>query len=564
MRKWVSLFFLSLILIFPSAAESLEPEYREFHILKTEEATTVGQGNLRTEIEFGVTKQPDASELYSIPRLRLTYGLSDWADLEFEYDFFVVRDTTFVKFPTGEIVSDHDDESTGDLRVKVKMSPYEFGRNRLGFEATTKFPMADRDEGVGTNETDFVWQFLLTSDWGRLLTHLNAGMAIIGDPAENRNQRDFLILGAGAEYGLTDSLTLMAEINGSTWSENGEKGFTDNIAEASHGSWRAMGSIGLTGPIGNDWRWGLLARKGLNNHTDDWGVQGGLSRVWGIGGSEEPAAAEEERRPDPETFFNPMKTATAYTIGERNFHLELAADYINQPDDSDLYVLPDLTVGWGIGPWADFQVQLQYLMVRNSKRFDSSGAVIEEDIDETGQGDAWAKFKFSPFDLRCGRLGAELITKVPSADDKDALGTDEADIVFRGLLSTDWSEFYPDSLLGRLKTHLNAGIAIQGNPYKHSSQNDLFIWGVLAEYELLESLTLWAELEGSNGGPTIGNVTEGVYGDDFIEARLGLTGPFPLIDFLDDWKWGVTASAGMTSESRDWTASVGVSHTWGL
>ena len=67
-------------------------------MLDTEEAYTIGQGNLQAEIEFGITKQPDASELANVPRIRVAYGLSDWADLEFEYGYLVVRDTDFTDF----------------------------------------------------------------------------------------------------------------------------------------------------------------------------------------------------------------------------------------------------------------------------------------------------------------------------------------------------------------------------------------------------------------------------------------------------------------------------------
>jgi hypothetical protein len=356
----------------------------------------------------------------------------------------------------------------------------------------------------------------------------------------------------------------MAEIYGSVRGENGETGFSDNITEGSVGSAQVQAALALTGPLSRDWRWGVIGFKGLNSHSNDWGVQAGLSRVWGIGSPEEPATAAFERRAEPETFYNPMVTSTADTIGERNFHLELAADYINQPDNSDLYVLPNLTLGWGLGPWADLRLEFQYLKVEDTNLFDAAGNVVRDDMDKHGFGDVRVKFTFSPFETALGRLGAQLATKVPSADDEDALGTDETDVILKGILSTDWAEFYPGSFLARFRTHLNGGIAIQGDPHKVSSQDDVFIWGILAEYALGESTTAWAELEGSEGNSTVENISENFYGDNMMQARLGLTGPFYGIRPLDDWKWGITASAGLTGDSRDWTASIGVSRTWGL
>jgi hypothetical protein len=154
------------------------------------------------------------------------------------------------------------------------------------------------------------------------------------------------------------------------------------------------------------------------------------------------------------------------------------------------------------------------------------------------------------------------VTKVPTAA-AATLGTDEADFLAKALFSTDWSRFYGDSILGRLKTHLNAGISIQSNRRGLSEQSDYFIWGVAAEYDILPALALWAELEGSTGGRLVPNISQGDFGDEYTEARAGLTGPMPDIAFLRDWKWGVTASAGLTSRSRDWTASAGLSRTWG-
>jgi hypothetical protein len=532
-------------------------------MLDTEEAFTVGQGNVRTEIEFGVTKQPDASELYNVPRLRLTYGLSEWADLEFEYEVLAVNNSDFTEFSQGRTEVDHDDAGTGDSRVKLKVIPYEFGRHDMGFQFITKLPNADQSEGLGTNEADFTGQILFSSGWGRLKTHVNAGVAALGDPARNGNQNDFLIWGVGGEYALTDSLTLMGEVEGSTAAEHGTEGFTENIAENSEGNARARARLALTGPIWG-WRWGISGFKGFNSHTEDWGAQVGLSRTWGIGGSIETAKPQPVPAVPPESYFNPLKTEEAYTIGEHDFRTEIATAYVRQPDGSDLYVIPDLTVGWGIGPWADLQFEFQYLKVKDTIRLDVNEGVLEDSIDANGRGDVRMKFKASPLACKYGRLGIQFIIKGPSAHDDDALGTDEVDFIANGLFSTDWSQFFGEGPLGRLRTHINAGLAIHGDRNRLGTQRDYFLWGVAAEYDIMPSLTLWAEAEGSESGKNSANISEGDFGKGYAEARVGLTGPLPRIAFLEDWKWGATASAGLDNQSRDWTASVGISHTWGL
>jgi hypothetical protein len=552
----VSSFFLFFSLSVVGFAE-------EYHMLDTEEAFTIGQDNIQTEIEVGVTKQPDASELYNIPRVRVTYGLSDWADIEFDYEVLAVTDTDLVEFDTGEPHLGDDEVGTGDLRIKLKMTPYEFGAHRLGFKFVTKLPNAEQGEGLGTNEIDASSLILFSSNWGRLKTHANLGFAALGDPRQNGNQNDFVLWGLGGEYALTDALTLMGEVEGSTAADNSTNGFTDNIAESSEGNARARVRLALTGPIGN-WRWGVSGFKGVNSHTEDWGIQTGLSRVWGVGGPSEPSAPPVYEREQPESYFNPVKTVEAYTIGEGNFRLKTGLGYVNQPDDSDLFIVPDAVFGWGIGPWADFEIELQYLAVEDSTQTVTSGRVRKTDVSGNGMGDVRAKFKASPIEFKCGRLGVQFVTKGPSAEDHDALGTDEADFAAKALLSTDWSEFFGDAALGRLKTHVNAGIAIQSDPERLSRQDDFLIWGVAAEYELLPELALWSELEGATNGKESNNINEGDFGNAYAEVRMGLTGPVPDNPFMHDWKWGIAASAGLNSHSRHWTANVGLSHTWGL
>lgn len=555
---WLSLALLFLVL--PSSASS---QTQEYHMLDTEEAYTIGQGNLQTEIEVGDLKQPDESDLLNVPRVRVTYGLSDWVDVEFRYEYLVVEDTTFTDFDSGEIVRDHDDHDFGGLRIQVKMSPFELGRHRLAVLGITKLPDVPQDTGLGTDETDFTWKVLLSSDWGRLVTHLNAGMAILGNPAANSDQNDFFVWGIGGEYALTDSLTLLAEIEGSMGAEHGIEMDIENVAEGSVGNERASAGLGITGPVGN-WKWGVMGHKGLTDHANDWELQVGLSRIWGVGGPTEVATVPVEGGPSPESFYNPLKTKTAYTIGEQNFRTEVAFGYIKQPDNSNLFVVPDLTLGWGLGPWADFELEFQYLKVEDTTLYGAHGTIIKDEVSSNGFGDVRVKFKASPFEFKYGKLGAQFITNLPSSDHEDALGTDEADFIAKGIFSTDWSTFFGDSALGRLSTHVNAGIAIQGNPNALSSQHDYYIWGIAAEYKLPNSLSLWAEVEGSADSAVSHNIADGDFGSDCTEARLGLTGLVPDIGFLRDWKWGLTASAGLTSHSRDWTASIGFSHTWEL
>ncbi len=525
----------------------------------------MGQGSVRVEIEVGVTKQPDASELINVPTIRVGYGLSDWADIEVEYEYLVVRDTDFTDFSSGTRRANFDNERGGDARISLKVVPYEFGPHKVGFQFTTKLPNASQGDGIGTNEVDFTGRALLSSDWGKFQTHLNLGMAVLGDPSQNGNQNDFVVWGLGGQYSLNDSLTLMGEVEGSFAADHSTDGFVENISESSEGGARAHVRVGLTGPVG-DWRWGLSAFKGVNGHSNDWGAQVGLTRTWGVGGPAEeaaPPANKAEEREESQTYYNPLKTVEAYTIPEREFRIEAGFGYINQPGGSDLFIAPDLVFGWGLGPWADLEVEFQYLIVEDTVRFRASGSVKESDMDENGLGDVRIKIKASPFDTRIGRLGAQIVTKAPAAEDGDSLGTDEADVSGRILLTTDWSRFCEDSILESLRTHINVGIAIQSERFDLGRQDDVFIWGIAAEYGITPSITLWAEVEGAAKGERSRNISEGDYGKDYAEARLGLSGPMPDVQYLRDWKWAIAASTGLNNDSRDWSANMGLSRVWG-
>jgi hypothetical protein len=555
MRTIPACAFFSVLILFSFYDQCLAQEY---YILDTEEAYTIGQGNVQTEIEIGITKQPDASELLNIPTIRVAYGLSEWADIEIEYQYLSVQGTDFTVFESGIVKENADETGTGDARISLKVVPYEFDSHRLGFLCTTKVPNTDQSEGLGTNETDFTWQVLLSSDWGKLKTHINGGMAVLGDPAEDGNQNDFIVWGVGGQYELPHSLTFMGEIEGSFAADHSTEGFIENIAESSEGGARARVRVALTGPIG-DWRWGISAFKGVNSHTEDWGTQVGLSRTWGAGEEMDVATAPVEREEQPESYYNPLKTQEAYTIGERNFRTEVAFGYVSQPDDSDLFIVPDLVFGWGLGPWADLELEFQYLSVEDTVHYR-----YDDRISEDGIGDVRVKIKVSPFETRYGRLGFQVLTKVPSAEDGDGLGTDEADVAGRILFSTDWSQFFDNTILEPLKTHVNAGVVVQGDRHGLNRQDDYLVWGIAAEYEIAPSIVLWAETEGSTNGGERRNISEGDFGDSYAEARLGLTGPVPYLGFMQAWKWGVSASAGLTSSSRDWSANVGLSRTWGL
>ena len=553
----------------------------EYYPLETEEARTVGQGNLRTELEVGVRKQNDASELYNVPTVRVEYGIGEWADLELEWDVFAVQDTDIPAFrPKGTVTKFNQEEfGPGDLRLRLKVVPYHTAYGDFGWHVETKFPNADDREGLGTDGTDFAARFLHSVSWDRftdapvlsnVTTHLNVGVALEAQPGRSSEQNDLFIWGAAAAYPLTERLTLMGELTGAEGHSS-----VRNIAEGAHGDDSTVGRLGLTGDVGPDWTWGLTAAKGLGAGAPDWELQVGVSRTWDVGYERPPArnASPEMRWIDPEavmSYYNPLWTEEAQVMGPHRVRGELEFGYVRQADGSDLYRVPEATVGWGIGPWADVEVEYEYLSVHDTNVVDDGRRIGRFDQHATETGDVRVHLKLVPWRVRIGDIGVHMTTKVPTAGDEHALGTDEADVVMRALLSSNWGSISSNAIVSRLTTHANIGMAIQETPFKRSKQEDIFIWGVAAEYNIVGDYTAWGELHGAAGNVENDNIAEGDYGDGQLVGRLGVTGPMrniplvPRYELFDDWRWGVTASAGLTHDSPEYGMQIGVSHTWGL
>lgn len=553
----------------------------DYYILKTEEARTVGDGNLKTEVEVGVTKQDDASELYNIPRMRAEYGLSEWVDLEFEYEALAVEGSDVTRYdrsvPTTSF--NRDDVGTGDLRIRLKMVPFDTAYGTFGYQLETKLPNADQDRGLGSNSTDVTGRVLHTLDWSQftdtpilrdITTHTNVGLSFQGDPARNGNSNELFIFGVAAEYPLTERLTLMGEIEGAYDTERAL-----NVSQGPLGTDRVVGRLAMTGPLGEDWRWGVSAAKGLSAGAPDWEVQFGLSRLWGLHYKrEQPRHASPEMRwIDPEAvnqYYNPLWTEEAQVMGPGRSRAEVEFGYMEQADGSDLYTVPRVTWGWGLGEWVDFEVAYEILAVEDANAIDrSSGRVVLMNEDGAGSGDLRLHLKMVPWRLRYGDLGLLFTTKVPLADEGAALGTDEADFTARLLLSSNWGSISSNAFVSRLTTHVNVGMSIQEDPFSVTTQNDLFVWGAAAEYALWHDYTAWLEVHGAVEGDEVGGIAEGTYGDKQLVARAGLTGPTPDLallpdwDLFHDWRWSLTGFTGLTNESPDYGAQLGLSHTWG-
>ncbi|MBI1884609.1 MAG: hypothetical protein HYS08_10475 [Chlamydiae bacterium] len=219
-----------------------------------------------------------------------------------------------------------------------------------------------------------------------------------------------------------------------------------------------------------------------------------------------------------------------------------------QVDQSTLIHGPTFDAVFGIGDWAEAGIHYEILSLSDSPTFD----------DDTGSGDVRLRLKAVPLQTDWGRFGLAVIAKIPSADDGKGLGTDEADVVLKGLWGTH--------LFNDLHVFINLGAAIQGDPSTNSSQDDFFLWGVGAEYplsfgegcSLCEELWLIGEFEGAVGPEDNTHIAEGEFTDSEAEFRAGLMKQLPW------FKVAATGSVGLTDESPDWGFRITFSRTFDL
>jgi hypothetical protein len=231
-----------------------------------------------------------------------------------------------------------------------------------------------------------------------------------------------------------------------------------------------------------------------------------------------------------------LETLDDQTVEPYHVVTQLGVESEEQIDQSTLIHGPTFDAAFGIGEWAEVGVNYEILTLSDSDFFD----------DSTGSGDIRLRAKIVPVKSDWGNLGFAVITKIPSADESEGLGTGETDVVLKAI--------YGNHAFADLDWFVNLGAAIQGDSSSNSSQDNFFVWGIGARYPLpaisgssaFEGLWLIAELEGAIGSETNINVAEGEYNDGDAEFRGGLVKELPWFNL------GITGSLGITDDAPDW------------
>ncbi|MEO8601940.1 MAG: hypothetical protein ABI629_05135 [bacterium] len=172
---------LLLLSALPVRAEWLAP-------LVTETAETIGGG--KAQIGLGATYLNDArfpqftprgdikwQSLTAVPELGFRIAPADAIEIQASYELLALDQNTISSGKTSTF-------GGGDARLFTKVWAV---RERTWIPATgvrfgVKLPNANKADHLGTDETDFMIEALASKKFGEWATHLNLGIAILGNP----------------------------------------------------------------------------------------------------------------------------------------------------------------------------------------------------------------------------------------------------------------------------------------------------------------------------------------------------------------------------------------------
>jgi hypothetical protein len=228
--------------------------------LETEEAWPIDRGTL--QLSLGIEYQDDNilpfdtrgrdREVLRAPVFGAALGVSERVEIQAIYDLLSLDEDR------GD-----DEYGSGDLRLFTKIGILkESAYPAVGLRFGTKLPNANRDDRLGTDETDFFASLLFSKNIERGAVHLNAGLAILGDPRPAGGQDDVFTYGFAVVVP-TNPLELVVEINGQAFGqENNDRSLLRGGAR-----WEIFEGVVLDAAGG----------IGLTDETEDWSVTGALS-----------------------------------------------------------------------------------------------------------------------------------------------------------------------------------------------------------------------------------------------------------------------------------------------
>jgi hypothetical protein len=234
----------------PAAAQSDRP-------LTTEPAQTLTWGEV--QVELGVSSfrtRGDPGErgyLWNVPTVAAVAGIGPAADLK-------VEGSAVVSFnpERGESVREPGDFT---FWTKVRFwrgTPFQpVVAGRIG----VKIPVTSDESGLGTDETDFFAQAILSQNIAQSRLNLNLGLSILGDPRQRTTQNDAFAYGVSWVVPLSDAVRVVGEVAG----RQGPGTLFDSSFARLGARWNAAGVV-----------WDAALSAGFIDSSEDWGVLAGV------------------------------------------------------------------------------------------------------------------------------------------------------------------------------------------------------------------------------------------------------------------------------------------------
>jgi len=194
-------------------------------------------------------------EELAIPQLGFAVGLGDRVEVQGDFDVFYMdesgRDDTY---------------DVGDFRLWTKIRMYEEGETHpgIGIRFGVKLPNASNESRLGTDETDFMGDVILTQGLGPIEARFNVGLGILGNPNVGNTQDDVLRYGAGLLYPFEGTkFTLIAEIFG-----QGASNESNDYSSV---------RTGLIIDLTEDLTFDVSGRAGITDESEDYGAGAGIT-----------------------------------------------------------------------------------------------------------------------------------------------------------------------------------------------------------------------------------------------------------------------------------------------
>jgi len=235
----------------PALAQSDRP-------LTTEPATTLAWGDIELELGVESFRIPNPTgtrtRLWNAPTLAAVAGIGPAADLRIEGAVL-----TWINPESGASARE-----PGDFTIWTKVrfwrgTPFQpVVGGRLG----VKIPITSNESGLGTDETDFFAQVILTQQVSRARLNLNLGLAILGDPQRVAAQSDAITYGLGCVVPVGGRLRIVGEVAG----RQAPGSVFDRSFARLGARWQAAGVL-----------WDAALTAGFIDQSEDWGALAGVT-----------------------------------------------------------------------------------------------------------------------------------------------------------------------------------------------------------------------------------------------------------------------------------------------